>query len=132
MSDFQVEYTMLYAHDRQDAAFYADSPMQTWVATVEYGDDKLEIWRVGEMKIFRPDDEYAMRYTDQLFDAGITNDELLYDPELVWDMNPWFELYHPVSQEWTSVIAHEVYHAVALAGEMLISGDLPPYDKIPL
>lgn len=127
MSDFQIQYTMLYSEDRQDAAFYADSPMQTWIATVEYGDDKLEVWRIGEMKIYHPNDEYPIRYTDQLFDAGITNDELLSNPELEWDMNPWFELFHPVSQEWTSVVAHDVRDAVEYASQMLLSGDLPPY-----
>jgi len=129
MNGFDISYTSLYAEDRQDAAFYADSPMQTWIATVEYGDDKLEVWRVGEMKIYLPDNEYPIRYTDELFDNGITNDTILNDTNLEWDMNPWFELYHPVSQEWTSVIAHEVYDAVYRAGQMLTSGDLPPYNQ---
>ena len=124
---FEIAYTMLYAEDKQDAVFYIDSADAQWVATVEYGDDKLEVWRVGEMKIYHADGEYPFRYTDQLFDAGITNDAELEAAELEWDMNPWFELYHPVSQEWTSVIAHEVYDAVYQAGQMLTSGDLPPY-----
>ena len=127
MNGFEVVYTNLYAEDRQDAAFYADSPMQTWVATVEYGDDKLEVWRVGEMKIYLPENEYPIRYTDQLFENGIINDTIMNDTNLEWEMNPWFELYHPVTQEWTSVVAHEVYDAVYQAGRLLTSGDLPPY-----
>lgn len=129
MNDFEVSYTMLYSEDRQDAAFYADSPMQTWIATVEYGDDKLEIWRVGEMKLYHPDGEYPIRYSDDLMNTGVVTDALLESAGFEWEMNPWFELYHPVSQEWTSAIAHEVKDAVEYAKEMLLAGDLPPYNS---
>jgi len=130
---FEVSYTNLYQEDRQDAAFYVDHPDSQWVATVERGDEKLEVWRVGVMKVWLPEDidqdGILIRYSDQLIENGITTDEELMNAEmsLDWQNNAWFELYHPVSQEWTSVVAHEVYDAVYKAGQMLTSGDLPPY-----
>ena len=133
-NNFQVTYSNLYSQDRQDACFYIDHPDSQWVATVEYGDDKLEVWRVGEMKLWLPndDDGTLIRYSDQLIENGITTDDELEEAgrgeyPLDWQNNPWFELFHPVSQEWTSVIAHEIYDAIYKAGQMLTSGDLPPY-----
>lgn len=130
---FEVSYCSLYQEDRQDAVFYIDHPDSQWVATVEYGDDKLEVRRVGIMKLWLADDVkdggHLIRYSDQLIECGITNDDELThaDISIDWQNSPWLELFHPVSQEWTSVVAHKVYDAIYKAEQMLTSGDLPPY-----
>ena len=125
---FEVSYTNLYQEDRQDAAFYVDYPDSQWIATVEYGDEKLEVWRVGEMKVWLPEDidqeGIVIRYSDQLIENGITNDEELEmagrgEYPLDWQNNPWFELYDPIANEWLDIITHDVNDAIRLAKEVM-------------
>jgi hypothetical protein len=130
----QVTYSTLYQEDQQSACFYTDHLDVQWIATIEKDDKCVEVWRVGEMRLWLPDDDGGtlIRYSDQLVENGITTDDELEmagrgaNP-LDWQNNPWFELYDPMAQEWLSVVTHDVYDAVYQAGQLLISNDLPPY-----
>ena len=112
---FMIIYTSEYKKDRQDSAFYTwDGP--EWVATAYFEDKALEVWTVGEMKILLPNDEGYIRYTDDLINYGITNDEQLQEfsdkYSDSWIHNSWFEI-RTTKGEWIDdgFLAH-VYHSV--------------------
>ena len=116
MSEWRVAYCDQYKEDRQDAAFYIDDPTAQWVGAVSRADGKgefVEIWRVGDMRVYLPESEYLSRRTDDLVEYGITDDATLSRTELSWENNPWFELYY--RGEWVGIVEHGVGEAVESA-----------------
>lgn len=112
---FMITYAADYAKDKQDSAFYTwDGP--EWVATAYFEDKALEVWCVGEMKVLLPKDDGYVRYTDDLINYGITNDEELQklsdSYEVDWIHNSWFEI-RTTKGEWLDEgFLAFVYHSV--------------------
>lgn len=131
----KVRYCEDYNTSRLDPAFYTwDTP--EWVATVEYEDRLLEAWVVGEMRIQLPD-ETLIRYTDDLFRAGIDTDEKLhalddgsYD---IWINNSWIELrdYEGewLGDVWSGHVYHDIFEAVENMKVLLIDPEF--YSEYP-
>jgi hypothetical protein len=113
--NFKVVYNSYYQKDRNDPAFYTwDSP--EWVATVHLDEKSLEIWSVGEMKIYLENEE-IIRYSDDLISNGIDTDEKLFDiPSEAWHNNSWLELrdYEGewIGDVWSGHVYHDVQEAV--------------------
>jgi hypothetical protein len=97
-----------YREHRDDPAFYVleERSRDTWVATLRRGDRKIDIYCQGVMKAYLYEDSNdvlagidpeIIRDANALFDHGISSDEdlcRLDDEELlVWQNNPWFDLY---------------------------------------
>lgn len=123
---YQVAYADFYSPSRQDAAWYIFDNDAQWVASVYKNNRSIEIMRCGQMRLWLPDDDGGrlLRYTDNLIENGITNDEELEQAgrgeyPLDWQNNPWFELYDPIEGEWLDIIAHDVDEAIALSKEVL-------------
>lgn len=119
----KVRYCEDYNTSRLDPAFYTwDSP--EWVATVEYEDRLLEAWVVGEMRIQLPN-ETIIRYTDDLFHAGIDTDEKLSKLNSdSWINNSWIELrdYEGewLGDVWSGHVYHDIFEAVENMRVLLI------------
>jgi len=123
---YQVAYADFYSLSRQDAVWYTFDNDAQWVASVYKNNRSIEIMRCGFMRLWLPDehDGTLIRYTDQLIENGITNDEELEmagrgEYPLDWQNNPWFELYDPIANEWLDIITHDVNDAIRLAKEVL-------------
>lgn len=123
---YQVAYADFYSLSRQDAVWYTFDNDAQWVASVYKNNRSIEIMRCGFMRLWLPDehDGTLIRYTDQLIENGITNDEELEmagrgEYPLDWQNNPWFELYDPIANEWLDIITHDVNDAIRLAKEVM-------------
>ena len=112
--------------DRQNAEFYvSDSDGHE----VVWADESLTEWcviRAGEMKTYYiPDEEeeFVIRYTSDLDEAGIVNDteleKVMTIGEPVWTsvFNPWFEVTSDTAENgWDSEsVFHELDTAIAYA-----------------
>lgn len=115
-----IEDSHALRKDRQDSAFY------TWgdpylVATLEFQDNTYTIECVGEMRIEY--DEYSIRNTEDLFEAGIDNDKKLSEIAEKggeWINNSWFEVFDHQRNEYTGEIYHEVKEAVEIVANWII------------
>ena len=123
---YQVAYADFYSPDRQSAVWYTFDNDAQWVSSVYKNNRSIEIMRVGQMRLWLPNesDTTLLRYTDNLIENGITDDEELElagrgEYPLDWDNNPWFELYDPIANEWLDIVAHDVDEAIQLAKEVL-------------
>lgn len=106
---------------RQDSAFYTN---ESGVETVWDNDphNRFYVVRNGEMRIHAMKNGHSVviRYTDDLEDLGITNDEELgkwsaKEEMFEWVNNSWFEVYDANDAEWYSDPIHAFDEAVEFA-----------------
>jgi hypothetical protein len=109
---------------RQDSAFYTN---QAGVETVwDYlPSPRFYVVRNGEMRIhaIKNGHEVVIRYTDDLEDLGITNDEELgkwsaKEEMFEWVNNSWFEVYDSLDPEYYSEPIHSLDEAINFAKEL--------------
>jgi hypothetical protein len=109
---------------RNDPAFYTNSAGSE-VVWEEKGCDYYVV-RNGEMRIhYSPDleSQTVIRYTDQLEDVGVKNDEdlekftALGDEMFDWIHNSWFEVYTEKDPDFFSDPIHDLEEAIAYAKE---------------
>lgn len=114
-----IEDSHALRKDRQDSAFY------TWgdpylVATLEYDNNTYTIECLGEMRIEYG--QYSIRNTEDLFEAGITNDKKLSkitDKGAEWINNSWFEVFDHQQNEYTGEVYHEVKEAIQIVANWI-------------
>jgi len=110
----------------QDSAFYTNES-GTEVVWDNAPHKRFYVVRAGEMRIHATDAngvQHTIRYTDQLRDFGITDDDTLAfwsakDEEVFsWVNNSWFEVYDSVSKNWYSEPIHELNEAIEFATDL--------------
>ncbi len=108
---------------RNDSAFYTygDNGV-VW----QEEDNPLAVICLGEMRIHAKDTDGSIRvirYTNQLEEFGITNDEQLAewsakgDEVFCWIHNSWFEIYHETDIDFMSGVFDDLEQAIAWAKE---------------
>jgi hypothetical protein len=107
---------------RNDSAFYTNNA-GTEVVWEEEGCD-FYVVRNGEMRIhYSPDLESVtvIRYTDQLEDVGVKNDEdlekftALGEEMFSWVNNSWFEVYTEKDPDYFTEPLHDLEEAIEMA-----------------
>jgi hypothetical protein len=107
---------------RNDSAFYTNSA-GTEVVWEEEGYD-FYVVRAGEMRIhYSPDLEShtVIRYTDQLEEIGVRNDEdlekftALGEEMFSWVNNSWFEVYTEKDPDYFTEPLHDLEEAIEVA-----------------
>jgi hypothetical protein len=106
---------------RQDSAFYTYS-QDSEIVWSNDPNQRFYVVRAGEMRIhaMKNGHEVVIRYTDDLEDLGITNDEELgkwsaKEEMFEWVNNSWFEVYDSKDAEWYSDPIHAFDEAVEFA-----------------
>jgi hypothetical protein len=113
--------------DRQDSAFYVWGDSSE-VASLTYRDQTYTVVCVGQMRIHYR--EEVIRYTDQLINAGIRNDEDMAKIEVEggeWINNSWFEIFDENTHTFTEEVYHEVKDAIEGVAEGLKYNEMLPY-----
>ena len=114
-------------HERQDSAFYTDS--QGTQTVWSEPNNPFYVVRAGEMRIHATSEdgeEVVIRYTDQLEDFGITNDEELKEwsdkgeDVFSWVNNSWYEIYTDKDPDFFSEPLHELDEAIGQAKVFLV------------
>lgn len=106
----------------QDSAFYTNDS-STEVVWDKDPNNRFYVARSGEMRIHATKDGHTtvIRYTDQLRDFGIEDDDALAvwsakDEEVFsWAHNSWFEVYDSNDKSWYSEPIHEFDEAIEFA-----------------
>lgn len=118
---------------KNDSAFYTDSP-GTQVVWEQEGCD-FYVVRAGEMRIHAIDEKgtaWIIRYTDQLEDFGVKNDEQLaewsekgnkYDGIFEWINNSWFEVYTDKDPDYFTEPLHDLEEAIEVAKTLKFDGE---------
>ena len=106
---------------RQDSAFYTYS-QDSEIVWSNDPNQRFYVVRAGEMRIHAMKNGHSVviRYTDDLEDLGITNDEELgkwsaKEEMFEWINNSWFEVYDANDAEWYSEPIHAFDEAVEFA-----------------
>lgn len=126
----------------RDAAFFVGDGHEL-VATVtdKTRDRTISVYCDGEMRIHlwetkeareRGEHHEVIRYVDRLFEAGITNDELLAKADeegrLEWVNNTWFDLYADAPNDsehgWLNAVNHDAVEAIEMAQALINEDDL--------
>lgn len=106
----------------QDSAFYTYS-QDSEIVWSNDPNQRFYVVRAGEMRIHATKDGHdtVIRYTDQLRDFGIEDDDALAvwsskgEEVFSWVHNSWFEVYDSKDAEWYSDPIHEFDEAVKFA-----------------
>lgn len=110
---------------KNDSAFYTNEAGSE-VVWEEEGCEYYVV-RAGEMRIHavsESGDEVVIRYTDQLEDFGIKNDQQLSEwsdkgeEVFSWVNNSWFEIYTEKDPDFFSEPLHDLEEAIAQAKEL--------------
>jgi hypothetical protein len=109
---------------RQDSAFYTYS-QDSEIVWSNDPNQRFYVVRNGEMRIhaMKNGHEVVIRYTDDLEDLGITNDEELgkwsaKEEMFEWVNNSWFEVYDSLDPEYYSEPIHSLDEAINFAKEL--------------
>jgi hypothetical protein len=104
-------------YKRTDAAFWIDTDTEQVVW--EVSDCNFYVVRNGEMRIRDLVGEEIIRYTDQLLNLEILDDEALIDFEEQGKIevinNAWFEVWNKVDSYWFSDPYFDIYEAIEYA-----------------
>lgn len=110
-----------------DAAFYCDGTGSDLVAAVRLGDHAVQVRCDGQMRVEDIVEETRYSYAGALIDAGYRTDDELYDAErigaIVFENNPWFDLYDDATGEHYDYITHDYSSALEAAMNFLLDGD---------
>ena len=130
MFDVPEEVTLFEAvglsDGQDDAAFYTDGGGATLIAQASGQGGDYSVYAVGEMRIHY--NGSVLRYTSDLFDAGIKTDA---DLELIgpdeWENNPWFEVFEDDNGDsgW-----NEIFHSAREAVEYAIKMASEPVNDL--
>ena len=116
----EVDDETILRKNRQDSAFYTWGARSS-VASLVYEGRRYSIECIGEMRIFYGND--ILRYTDDVINAGFTNDKKLSKLEKnggEWINNSWFEVYDEEAGDYTGEIYHEVKDAIENVANWII------------
>jgi len=116
----EVDDNLILRRGKQDSAFY------TWgnnssVASLVYEDRRYSIECIGEMRIYYKGD--VLRYTDDVINAGFTNDKKLSKLEKKggeWVNNSWFEVFDEEAGDYTGEVYHTVQDAIETVANWII------------
>lgn len=104
-------------YKRTDAAFWIDTDTEQVVW--EVSDCDFYVIRAGEMRIRDLERDEIIRYTDQLLNAGILDDQALLDLEQQEKIevinNAWFEVWNKQDSYWCSDPFFDIYEAIEFA-----------------
>lgn len=102
---------------RTDAAFWIDTDTEQVVW--EVSDCDFYVIRNGEMRIIQIETGDIIRYTDQLLNKGILDDQALADLETSGEIevinNAWFEVWSKKDSYWFSDPFFDIYEAIEFA-----------------
>lgn len=113
-------------YKRNDAAFWVDTDTEQVVWEVD--DCEFYVIRNGEMRIRHFERDEIIRYTDQLLNAGILDDQTLLDLEEQGKIevihNAWFEVWNKKDSYWYSDPYFDIDEAIEYARIAVIENEV--------